>query len=329
MRRIDFENHFYDISTINAMAARPSYPRYDPDSNAIHWNDRVSMPQGPLLGKLLDAGENRLQLMDDLKIDTAVISTSQGVEELDPAESIELCRRTNDAVGVLTRRYPGRFLGSAILPVKDVAAASAELERCVKELGFVCWHTHSNYSGASPHEDRFRPLFKKASDLGVFVYLHPGFPEDSSLSEFGFTFGGPGAGFTVDTQVAILKMIVSGLFDELPDLKVVLGHLGEAIPFLLDRIDNRMNFLPNPKLRNQQKPSFYFKNNIMVSTSGNMSRAAFRCTMDVLGIENIVFGSDYPFEDIREMVRFVDELPITDAERALVYGGNAARLGIR
>jgi len=328
MRKIDFENHFYDLSTIEAMAARSTYPYYDKSTDLIHWNDKVDMPQGLLLAKLLDVGDQRIKLMDDLGIDTAVISTSQGVEDLDPAEGAALCRKTNDAVYALTQRYPGRFLGSAILPVKDVPAAMAELDRCVKELGFVCWHTHSNYNGAGPFEDQFRPLFKKAADLGIFVYLHPAFPESESFSDYGFTFGGPGAGFTVDTMVSILKMIVSGLFDEIPGLKVVLGHLGEAIPFLLDRIDNRMNFLPNPKLKNKQKPSYYFHNNIMVSTSGNMSEAAFRCTMDVLGIENIVFGSDYPFENIKEMINFVDHLPITDEQRAMVYLGNAAKLGV-
>ena len=328
MRKIDFEHHFYDFSTIEAMASRQSYPYYDKTTDLIHWNAKVDMPQGKLLDKLLDVGENRIQLMDELGLDTAVISTSQGVEDLDPAESVTLCRKTNDAVFALTQRYPGRFLGSAILPVKDMAAALAELDRCVKELRFVCWYTHSNYNGAGPFEDQFRPLFLKAAELGVFVYLHPAFPESESLSEYGFTFGGPGAGFTIDTMVSILKMIVSGLFDEIPELKVILGHLGEAIPFLLDRIDNRMNFLPNPKLKNKYKPSYYFHHNIMVSTSGNMSEAAFRCTMDVLGIENILFGSDYPFENIREMVNFVDHLPISEEQRALVYFGNAAKLGI-
>ena len=328
MKKIDFENHFYDLSTIQAMADRQGYPKYDKASDFIYWNDKIDMPQGPLLDKLLDVAEGRLALLDELGIDTAIISTSQGVEELNPSEGVELCRKTNDAVYALTQKYPGRYLGSAILPIKDVDAAVAELERCVKELGFVCWHTHSNYQGAGPYEDRFRPVFQKAADLGVFVYLHPAFPEADSLSDFGFTFGGPGAGFTVDTMVSILKMIVSGLFDDIPDLRVILGHLGEAIPFLLDRIDNRMNFLPNPKLKNKNKPSYYFKHNIKVSTSGNMSPAAFRCTMDVLGVENIVFGSDYPFENIREMVEFIDSLEISEHDRELIYSGNARKMGI-
>ena len=328
MKRIDFENHFYDISTIEAMENRQIFPWYDKAEDLIHWNEQIEMPQGPLLGRLLDVGQTRLALMDELNIDTAVISTSQGVEDLDPRESVILARKTNDAVYALTQQYPGRYLGSAILPVKDVGASVRELERCVRDLKFVCWHTHSNYAGAGPWDPQFRPVFQKAASLGIFVYLHPAFPQEEGLSEFGFTFGGPGAGFTVDTMVSILKMIVSGLFDEIPGLKVVLGHLGEAIPFLLDRIDNRMNFLPNPKLKNKHKPSHYFRNNVMVSTSGNMSDAAFRCTMDVLGIENIIFGSDYPFENIRDMVRFIENLPISEREKEMVWHINAGRLGI-
>jgi predicted TIM-barrel fold metal-dependent hydrolase len=198
----------------------------------------------------------------------------------------------------------------------------------VKELGFVAWHTHSNYGDSYPDEPKYRPLFAKAAELGIYVYLHPQLPNIKRLLDLGFTFAGPGVGFTVDTTITILRMIATGLFDEIPNLKVVLGHLGEGIPFLLDRIDNRMNFLPNPKLSNKQLPSYYFKNNIMVTTSGNMSPEAFQCTKDVLGIDRILFGSDHPFESAVDMVKFVDNLVLTDEERALLYYKNAAKLNV-
>lgn len=326
MKLIDFENHFYDLSTIEAMEKRSGYPHYDRSENIIQWNSKIKMPQGPLLDRLLDIGEARLAVMDKVGITTAVISTAQGVEDQPPSESISLAKKTNDAVYELTKRYPGRYLGSAILPSLDVEAACAELERCVKELGFVAWHTHSNYGIGSPEQERFLPLFEKAAELGVYIYLHPTLPKAEELFGYGFTFAGPGAGFTVDTMLTVLKLIVSGIFDRVPETKLLIGHLGEALPFLLDRIDNRMNFLPNPSLKNKYKPSHYFEENIMVTTSGNMSPAAFRCTKDVLGIENILFGSDYPFEGVEEMVEFVTELELTQNERELLYYKNAENL---
>jgi len=329
MKLIDFEHHFYDHSTIEAMERRKGYPHYDRQADVIHWNELIKMPQGPLLKRLLDIGDERVKMMDKLGISTAIISTAQGVEDLDPSESVELAKKTNNTIYELTKRYPGRFLGSAILPVRDVKAACNELERCVSELGFVCWHTHSNYGpDASPEQEEYLPLFQKAAELGVFIYLHPTLPHFGGLGQYGFTLAGPGAGFTVDTMLAVLKLIVSGVFDKVPETRLLLGHLGEAIPFLLERIDNRINFLPNPSLKNRENPSYYFKNNIMVTTSGNMSKEAFKCTQDVLGIENILFGSDYPFESAEDIVNFVNSLPLTSEEREMLYYRNAEKLGI-
>ena len=328
MKLIDFENHFYDQCLIDALAARAEPPYYRRDTDLITWSSSVIMPQGPLLQKLLDVGEGRLALMDELGIDTAVLSSSPGAEQLDAEESIRVCKATNDALYALTRRCPGRYLGSAILPVKDVDAALAELERCVKELGFVAWHTHSNYGETSPDDPRYWPLFRKAAELGVYVYLHPQLANQSRVDDCGFPVAGPGLGFTLDTVTTLTRMVVCGMLDAVPDVKIVLGHLGEALPFLLDRMDNRLAFLPNPKAKNQHNFSYYFRHNIYVTTSGNMSQEAFACTRKVLGLERILFGSDYPFEDARDMVQFVKNLPLGEHERELLYYKNAEALGI-
>ncbi|MCL1896289.1 MAG: amidohydrolase family protein [Clostridiales bacterium] len=326
MKLIDLENHFYDSATVEAMANRKGFPRFDKEEKVIRWTEKITMSFDILHDRLLDIGEGRLSTMDRVGISTAVISPSQSLEELDPRESIPLTTSNNDTAYELTQRYPGRFFGSAALPVKDVGAACKELERCVKELGFVCWHTHSNYTDANVSEERFIPIFEAAADLGVYVYLHPTLPDYAGLDDYGFTLAGPAAGFTVDTMITTLKLIASGLFDRVPKTKLVLGHFGEAIPFLLDRIDNRISFIPNPKLKNKRKPSDYFRDNIYVTTSGNMSPAAFRCTRDVLGIEKIIFGSDYPYDDIDAMTSFVKALDLTDEERDMLFFGNAEKL---
>lgn len=326
MLKIDLENHFYDISTIEALEKRTSVPFYDKENDVIQWTEGVRMPQGELLKKLLDVGDKRVKLMDDEGIDRAVLSCSPGPEQLDTEVSIEVCKATNDALSQVIKKYPGRFYGSAILPVKDVEAACTELERCVKNYGFVSWHTHSNYGSETPDQEKFRPIFKKAAELGIYVYLHPQLPENERMDGFGFTFAGPGLGFTVDTVTTIMRMIVSGIFDEIPNLKVVLGHLGEGIPFLLDRIDNRIAFLPNPQIKCRHDVSYYFKHNIWVTTSGNMSEDAFVCAKNVLGMDHILFGSDYPYECAHDMVEFLKAIPLNVKENEQLYCRNATNI---
>lgn len=328
MRLIDLENHFYDSSVPDALKRRTVAPKYNSETDIITWYDGIDMPQGKLMNPLLEIGDGRIKLMDELGIDTAVISCSPGAETLDKEESVKACKATNKALYEVTKKYPGRFLGSAILPVKDVEESVKELEKCVKEYGFVAWHTHSNYGETAPDDIQYRVLFKKAAELGVYIYLHPQLTDNPRLIGYGFGLAGPALGFTLDTLTSITRLILSGIFDEIPDLKIVLGHLGEGIPFLLDRMDNRIKLIPTDPTKNKELPSYYFKKNIMVTVSGNMSPAAFQCTKDVLGIDNILFASDYPFENAKDMVEFVENLPLTEEEREKLYFKNARKLGI-
>ncbi len=330
MKRIDLENHFYGQSTLDAFENRKQPPIYDKASNIITWSESISMPQDVLLPQLLDLAEKRSQIMKENGVDIAVLSSSAGPEQLDIDDSIEVCRNTNDTLAQVIDKYPDQYLGSAILPVNDAGAACLELERCVKDYGFVAWHTHSNYGDTAPDQEQYRPIFKKAVELGVYVYLHPSLPNYKRFEGYGFTVAGPGLGFTMDTITTITRMIVSGLFDELPGLKVVLGHLGEGIPFLLERMNNRLKFMPNPDIKCKEDISYYFRNNIFVTTSGNMCKEAFACAKNVLGIDNILFGSDYPYERLDDMVKFISEIPLTDSEREKLYYKNAVeKLGIR
>lgn len=326
MKRIDLENHFYPPVVMEQLQRRSQPPVYLPEQDLIRWNDSVVMPQGRLLPALLEMGGERIAMMDRLGIEAAVISCSPGAEQLDGDVLTETCKAVNDYLYELTKKYKGRYLGSALLPVSDVDAACRELERCVKELGFVAWHTHSNYGDTSPDDQRYRPIFRRAAELGVYVYLHPQLSADARVQDLGFSVAGPGLGFTVDTMTTLTRMVVTGLFDELPELRVVLGHLGEALPFLMRRMDNRFKFIPNPQLKNKHDFSYYFKNNIYVTTSGNMSPEAFRCTREVLGIDRIMFASDHPFEDAGEMAEFTDALPLSGGDRELLYRKNALAL---
>ncbi|EQB22233.1 hypothetical protein UNSWDHB_449 [Dehalobacter sp. UNSWDHB] len=333
MKKIDLESHFYSASFLEVYterAERKDLPYYDKENNRILWSERVIHSSGEILNTLLELGEKRIAHMDKWGVDMAVISHSMGLEQLPTEVSVPTCAAANKQLYAFIQKFPGSFLGSAILPVNDVTAACAELERCVKDYGFVSWHAHSNFgakapdwSAKTPDQEEFRPIFKQCEKLGVYVYLHPNFMLDDRIEEYGFGFAGPGLGFAADTLITIMRMILGGLFDEFPKLKVVLGHLGEAIPFLLERIDNRMAFIPSEQAKNKQPISYYFKNNIMVTTSGNMSKEAFQCAKNVLGMDHIALGTDYPYEKYDEMMGFIESLPLAKAERDMLNSKSA------
>ena len=331
IKKIDLENHFYDIRSVEALQARKKgdYPYWEKESNTITWVEGVSMCQNKFYDELLDFSEKRLKTMDELGIEKAVISLAPGIEALPPEEAIPACQKANAALYEVTKKYPGRFLGSAILPILDVDAAIKELEHCVKDYGFVMWQTHSNYGdGIDPDDKEFWPVWKKVAELGIFAYLHPTVSHQPKFNEYGYTMAAPGLGFTIDTMGSIIRMILSGIFDEIPDLKVVLGHFGEALPFLIERMENRFAWLTNPKQQNKKNIGDYWGENIFVTTSGNTSIPAFECTRSAIGMESIMLGTDYPFERMEECIAYLETCPMTEEEKEMLYYKNAAKLGL-
>lgn len=331
IKKIDLEAHFYDISSIEALTAQDenSYPHRVEENNTIYWVDGVGMCQDKFGAELLDYAEMRIKYMDAAGIQKAVLSLAPGIDFLPAKDSVDACRKANDACYRITKEFPDRYWGSAILPILDPAAAVEELERCVKDYGFVMWQTHSNYGpGKDPDNAEFRPVWEKVAELGIFAYLHPTVSYMQKFNDYGYPMAAPALGFTADTQAAIIRLILSGIFDDIPDLKVVLGHFGEALPFLMERMDNRFTWLKCPEMKNKKKVSEYFGTNIFVTTSGNASVPAFECTRSVLGIENIMLGTDYPFERMGECVDFLESCPMTEEEKELLYYKNAAKLGL-
>ncbi len=335
MKRIDLENHFYSLEMLDAMASLDP-PMYNKDTKVVHYMTDADLPLGFLYDAVTNYAGERIQAMDKNHIDVAVLSVSAGVELLPTEIQIDVARTVNDVLAEAIKDYPDRLLGTAVLPVNDPEAACAELERCVKELGFVAWYTSSNYGEHHPDEEQFLPIFKKAEELGVFVYLHPFSPNDPRFQGLGVSLPTAGLGFTVDTMVTLTRMVLKGVLDSCPNLRLLIGHLGESIPFLLERMDNRFGFavdskiasaMPrDPRIKNEHPFSYYFENgNILVTTSGNTSLAAFECSRIAIGTEHILFASDYPMEVLGDIVSFIDGLPISEEERQNIYGGNALK----
>ncbi len=316
--RIDLENHFYTEEFIRHITGLQTVPSYDPEKNSLALAPGLNVPADQL-DALYNLDEKRIRDMDTYGIDRCVLSISQGIELLPVQESVEMASHANDFIASKVKLYPERFMASAILPVKDVRASVKELERCVKEYGFVAWHTHSNYITGYPDDEDFFPIFKMAADLGVYVYIHPTGPAEYGTGRYTRL---PGLGFTVDTMSTLLYLIAGGIFEELPHLKVVCGHLGEGIPFIAQRMDCIIQRVLGKGCSLEK----YLKQNLWVTTSGNWSIPAFNLTKEVMGMDRILAATDYPYEDMESAAKYFEQLPINSREREMLYHENFEKL---
>jgi predicted TIM-barrel fold metal-dependent hydrolase len=336
MKKIDFEAHFYTPEYVKALSENKGYPRLvegeGEQDRRLWYADGVGQPfRDFLLKPLLDLDEGRLKMMDAVGIDVQVLSLSApGLEQLDPEKGKALAIKSNNMLSEAIKKYPGRFLGYAALAAKAPEAAADELERAVTELGLVGWNTHSNFGDSYPDDMMYWPIFERAEKLGVPIYLHPTVPAITQVRDYGFALAGAPFGFGMETALTMMRLIYSGVFDKYPKLKMILGHLGEALPFLLKRIDWAYvrPFDPAARPKLDKKPSEYLKNNVFLTTSGNYFEPAFMCTREAFGIDRILLGTDFPYEDQKECIDFLEKLPIPETEKEKVYCENARQLGI-
>lgn len=342
MYKIDFENHFISPAAYERMCKRGAAeekkaPYIIRETGTFAQTSNLIVPDLSGALSIMSDMNKTMEQMGKMGVNKMILSALGTIETLPVEESIEAARESNDFAAKMCKKYPGKFYGSAALPVKDVDAACEELERCVKELGFVSWTTFSNLGDGYIDEEKYKPIFKKAADLGVHVFLHPAppLPNERLDKDFGGVLTGAAFGYTIDTMLTLIRLVLGGVFDENPDLRVVVGHLGEALPFLLDRIENRLEVTGrqwgNCEWNAKHPFGYYFKNQrIMVATSGNMSVEAFNLTKNVIGIDSIVVGTDYPFENIEEMNEYMEKLSLTEEERKKLFYKNAEDyLGIK
>jgi hypothetical protein len=336
MKKIDFEAHFYTKSYLKALSENKGYPRLVEDeknkTRRLWYSEEVPQPfADPLLEALLDHGEGRLKRMDASGVDVQVLSLSApGVEQLDPAAGAALAKDSNNALSEIIKRHPDRFMGFAALAPKRPKEAADELERCVKELGFVGWNTHAHYGDSYPDEKQYRPIFARAEKLNVPVYLHPTVSAVPQVKAYGFPLAGTPFGFGFEVTLCLFRMIYGGLFDEFPRLTLIVGHLGEGLPFVMERIDWAFVKPFDPSLRPKisRKPSDYLRSNIFVTTSGNYYEPAFRCTCEAMGIDRILLGTDYPYEEMSDCMGLLQRINLPDRDKEKIYHLNAKRIGI-
>lgn len=280
--------------------------------------------------KLLDLGEVRLREMDEGGIDIQVLShAGPTTQKLAPDVAVRMAKLTNDRLAQSIASAPDRFAGFAVLPTPAPEAAADELERCVTELGFKGAVVNGLTNGRFLDERQFWPIFARAEMLGVPIYLHPALPSPVVEKAYydGITdkfpeFRGPVWGFTAETATQAMRMVLSGALAEYPRLQLILGHLGEALPFLLWRIDD---LLARP-VSDGMRFSEIFRRNFHLTTSGNFSDTALACSIAEMGVDRILFAVDWPFASNKAGTDWLMRTSLTEADKAGILGGNARKL---
>jgi predicted TIM-barrel fold metal-dependent hydrolase len=304
-----------------------------------HYSDSQVVPHfvgadariGPTIAqKLEDLGAARIKAMDDAGIDVQVLShAAPATQRLDPETAVRLARQANDRLAETVSLQPERFAAFAALPTPDPLAAARELERAVDKLGFKGAMIHGPTNGVFFDDKRFWPIFERAQALRVPLYLHPANPLPSVIQAYYQDYAkdfpsllNAACGFNVETAVAGIRLVLSGVFDEYPDVSILLGHLGEALPFLLWRIDDALSRPGNAPVAFRDT----FCSRFYVTTSGFFSEPALTCCIEEMGIDRVLFSVDYPFADSKVGTEWMRSYPLSGEDKAKVFHRNAERL---
>jgi predicted TIM-barrel fold metal-dependent hydrolase len=281
--------------------------------------------------RLYDFGELRIKEMDEAGVDIQVLS--QGAPSLQNVAAdvaVDMAHRVNDRLAAVVAEKPDRFAAFAALPTADPAAAADELARTVEKHGFKGAMIHGTANGMFLDDKRFWPIFERAQQLDVPIYLHPSIPMqvvmdayyNDYVKEFPMVIRAAW-GFTVETATQAIRLVLSGIFDKYPDLKIVLGHLGETLPFLLWRIDQSLS---RPGAGRRLSFRDEFSNHFYVTTSGNFSVPALLCCVQELGVDRILFAVDWPFVANPLGTTWMESVPLCAEDKIKILSGNAQRL---
>jgi len=333
-----FREHAQARSKETVMLKKPSCPvialeeHYWDAELAKHFVGPEAGREGDLQTRLYDLGALRLKEMDAAGVDIQVISHgAPSTQKLKADVAVALTRQVNDRLHRAVRENPARFAAFAALPTADPAAAADELERCISELDFKGAMLHGLHDGTTFLDDeRFWPIYARAEKLDVPIYLHPGQPHAGVIEAYYKDYAKDfpmlvraGWGYTVETGTTAIRLVLSGIFDKHPNLKFILGHLGETLPFLVWRIDMA---LARPGAAREAGFRDVFSRHFHVTTSGFFSDPALLACVMELGIDRILFAIDWPFVANDPGTQWLQSVPLADEDKAKIASGNAKRL---
>lgn len=323
---IDFHNHFYPAPYLDALRAGPSHVKLTTDAEGntlLHYPGDYNVA---VRGHRDIA--YRSEVMREYGVDTQILSlTTPGTHVEEPATAVTLARIVNDSFASIAADYRGQFLGIATLPLCDPAASARELERAFRQHGFCGAMIFSNINGVALHDDRFLPVWEAANDLGAVIHIHPTAPVGvEAMTDYWLTAL---VGFPLDTTLAAAGLVFSGVVERFPKIRWVLGHLGGAIPYLVERLDRGFYAYKENRVHIGRPPSEYLKN--FYYDSVNFDVRALHLAIEFAGAGHILAGSDYPhlIGNVPRMLESIADLDISESDRAGILGGNTARLLMR
>jgi predicted TIM-barrel fold metal-dependent hydrolase len=319
MKIIALEEGFLTQSVLKLIADSSSSDAYTMKTSAAFVGTDV-------IEAYLDLGEGRIAAMDEAGIDMQVLSFS-APQIADTEAAARVMAEANDEAAKAVKQYPSRFAAFAALAATDPKAAVAEFERALTKLGFVGGFICGSINGEFLDDKKYWPILECAEAHHAPIYLHPYYPLPALMQTY---FKGreelsaPVWGFMVDASCHFLRLLTAGVFDQFPELKIILGHLGESIPYNLDRINSRLSAFAQDKL--QRSPSDYIRDNLVITTSGNFSPQSVLCAIGTIGVDNILFSADWPNESNRTAVDFLRHLPIGKTDLEKIAHENAERV---
>lgn len=323
MAIIDFHNHYYPPAYLEALRGGQSVVKVDEDAEG---NPRLHYPGDYNIAvrghRDIDFREAE---MAKYGIDVQVISlTTPGTHVESPANAAKLAGLVNDAFAEAVARKKGKFVALATLPLNDPAASVKEFRRACPQLGFCGAMLFSNINGFALADERFWPLYEAANEVGAVLHIHPTAPVGVEAMQDYWLM--PLVGFLFDTTLAAEKLVFSGTAERFPRIRWVLSHLGGAIPYIAERADRGFHAFKECRVKISKPPSEYLKQ--FYYDTVNFDPLALKLAIDFAGAEHILAGSDYPHQigSIPSMLASLRSLPVSEADRSKILGGNATGL---
>jgi 5-carboxyvanillate decarboxylase len=300
---------------------------YDPD--LFLWRVQTD-PNGPVHNKLIDLYEMRMREMDKYDVDMHLLAlTSTGVQMMEPDRAVAVAEIGNDRLHEAIQRHPDRFTGLATIAVQDPPRAVKEIERAITKLKLNGIMINSHTNGEYLSEQKYWPILEAIEDLNVALYIHPRAPIPLMAKAYKTDHLEHAIwGYQAETGLHGLRLITGGVFDQFPKLQVVLGHMGEGIPYWLYRLDFMYGRVKIDFGRRKLKltPSEYFKRNFYITTSGMNWEPTLKFCIEAMGADRIMWAIDYPYQDHPDAVEFMDAARISEKDKQAIYHGNAERV---